>query len=90
MALPATPPTPRSVAQGQICDCALLTAGATTQAPGAAIMITVTGTGTVILTLWSGNSITVNPQVGDSIYPFQVKSYTVGTATGVTCYNLFI
>lgn len=53
-------------------------------------MITVSGTGTVVLTLWSGANITVNPQVGDSIYPFEVTDYSVGTASGVVCYNLFV
>lgn len=83
-------PTPRSVAPGQICDAVLLANGVDTQQPGAAIQVTVTGTGTVILTLWSGFQLTINPQVGDSIYPYQVKRYTVGTASGVTCYNLFV
>lgn len=82
-------PTPRSLWPGSTCDAALMANAVETQRPGAAIQITVTGTGTVTLVLWSGATIVVNPQVGDSIYPYQVKKYTAGTATGVVCYSLF-
>lgn len=78
----------RSWWAGQICDCVKLTENTTTQQPGAAIQISATGAGTVILTLLSGATITVNVQVGDSIYPYQVTKATAGTATGLTYYNL--
>lgn len=81
---------PRTQWPGQISDCLLLTSDTTTQRPGAAIQITVSGVGTVTLTLWGGHTIVVNPQVGDSIYPYQVTKYTTGTAQGVVCYNLFL
>lgn len=80
---------PRSVSPGTVCDCALMSAGVATQTPGSAIQVTASVTGTVVLTLWSGATITVNPQVGDSIYPYQVKSYTAGTATVTACYSLY-
>ena len=85
----SVPPTPRTVAPGQICDCFLMSNATPTQRPGSAIQITVTTSGTITLTLWSGNTIVVNPQVGDSIYPYEVTMYTTGTAQGVVCYNLY-
>lgn len=82
--------TPRTVAPGSYCDCLQLNAGAVTQAPGAAIMITASVTATAVaLTLWSGNSITVNPPVGDTIYPFEVTKYVVSSGTVTAAYNLF-
>ena len=80
---------PRTVWQGQISGCLLLSNATPTQRPGAAIQITVTSSGTITLTLWSGDTIVVNPQVGDSIYPYQVVRYDTGTADGVVCYNLY-
>lgn len=86
---PAFVPTPRSVFLGQICDCLLLAEGVLTQRPGAAIQISVSNPGDVTLVLWSGASIVVNLSVGDSIYPYQVVSYTPGSATVSAAYNLF-
>lgn len=74
---------------GQIMDAQLLTEATDTQRPGAAIQITASVAGTVTLTLLSGNTIVVNPQVGDNLYPYQVTRATVGTATVSAYYNLF-
>lgn len=74
--------------QGQVCDAVLLSNGVPTQRPGAAIMISASGAGTVTLTLQAGSTIVVNPAVGDSIFPFQVTQYRVGTATVTAAYNL--
>lgn len=82
--------TPRSVAPGSYCDALLLSAGVVTQQPGAAIMITASVTATVAaLTLWSGNTITVNPPIGDTIYPFEVVEYVTSAGTITAAYNLF-
>jgi hypothetical protein len=79
----------RSWYLGQVCDAALLANGVPTQRPGAAIQITASVAGTVILTLVSGATIVVNPPVGDSIYPYQVVMAAAGTATVTAYYNLF-
>lgn len=82
--------TPRTVAPGSYCDSLLLNAGAVTQQPGAAIMISVSvSAAAVALTLWSGNVINVNPPVGDTIYPFEVTKYVVSSGTVTAAYNLF-
>jgi len=70
-----------------VTNCQAMTEGDTYPA-GTAIMITASGGGTVGLKLSSGNSITVNPVVGDNIYPFAVVEWTTGTATVTTAYNL--
>ena len=74
---------------GQIADVEQLTEDTPTQRPGAAIQITASVGGTVTLTLLSGNTIIVNQQVGDNLYPYQVLRATVGTATISAYYNLF-
>lgn len=74
---------------GQICDAVQLSEDTITQRPGAAIQITATVAGSVTLTLNTGSTIVVNPQVGDNIYPYQVTKATVGTATITAYYNLF-
>lgn len=79
----------RSWWPGQICDALQLTENTPTQRPGAAIQITASVAGTVTLTLVSGATIVVNPNVGDSIYPYQVIKATVGSATISAYYNLF-
>jgi hypothetical protein len=90
MALPATPPTPRSFDKETYCDALLLSAGQVTQTPGSAILITASVTATAVaLTLQSGNPITVNPPVGDTIYPLQVTKYAVSSGTVTAAYNLF-
>lgn len=73
---------------GQIMDAVALTEATETQRPGAAIQISASGAGTVTLTLLSGATIVVNPQVGDNLYPYQVVKATVGTATIDAYYNL--
>lgn len=90
MAIQATPPTPRTVAPGSYCDALLLVAGVVTQQPGAAVMISASVTATAVaLTLWSGAAVTVNPPVGDTIYPFEVTEYVVSSGTVTAAYNLF-
>lgn len=74
---------------GQVQDCLQLTEGVVTQRPGAAVQITATTAGSVILTLVSEATIVVNPALGDSIYPYEVIKFVPGTAVISAAYNLF-
>lgn len=60
----------------------------TTVSAGFAILLSASVTGTVTLTLQSGDTVVVNPAVGDNIYPFAVVKRVVGTATLASAYNL--
>ncbi len=71
-----------------IIGAAAMTSGTAITTPGRAIQISVTGAGTVTLTLTNGSTVVVNPVVGDNIYPYSVKMATDGTATGATYTNL--
>lgn len=75
---------------GQVWDCELLTDSVPAKRVGAAIQISATGAGTVTLTLASGNTIVVNVNAGDSIYPYQVQMAAAGTATVSAYYNLYV
>ena len=69
-------------------DAWLLTNSSAGQLPGQSVMITASVTGTVTLTLQSGNTIIVTVQVGDNIYPFACTNRVTGTATVSAVYNL--
>lgn len=78
----------RTLFPGQIWRSVELTDSTSAQC-GASIMITASVAGTVVLTLWSGASVTVTVAVGDSIYPFECTMFAAGTATVTRAYNLF-
>jgi hypothetical protein len=84
------PITENAFSPGQVWDATLLTEATAVSRPGAAIQITASVSGTVTLTLASGNTIIVTPAIGDNIYPYQVTKATVGTATITRYYNLYI
>ena len=79
----------KSLWRGTIYDAQLLTNNVETTRVGAAIQISASGAGTVLLKLQSGFVITVNVAVGDSIYPYQVRSCTSGTAVVTAAYKLY-
>lgn len=55
---------------------------------GYGFFITASVTGTVTLTLDSGDTIIITPAVGDNIYPFAVSKMVAGTAVVTRAYNI--
>lgn len=82
--------TPQNPWPGQIRDALALNDGVVTQRPGSRIQISASVTATAVtLTLYSGNTIVVNPAVGDNIYPYEVIKAVVTSGTVTGMYNLF-
>ena len=75
--------------QDPIDGCLVLNDGTATARVGRAVMLSASAASTVTLTLFSGATIDVNPQVGDNIYPFAVTEYVVNSGTISAAYNLF-
>ena len=73
---------------GPIADRIVLAAD--TGAPaGNAVQFGVSVAGTVVVTLTSGNTMTLNLAVGDNIYPYAVTKYASGGSATITqAYNL--
>lgn len=81
--------TPLPVRVAGVYDAWALTSNVT--APeGDAILISATSASLVTLTLASGNTIVVNPGVGDSIYPFRVTKAVTSGGSISAYYNLAV
>lgn len=65
-----------------------MTSAAAAIATGFGFFICASVSGTVTVTLESGDTIVITPAVGDNIYPFSAKTFTTGTATVTRAYNL--
>lgn len=69
---------------------ALTLAASTLSTPGIGCQILVSVSGTVVLTLQGGGTLTVNPITSqDNFYPCAIVSWTAGTATVTTFWNCF-
>lgn len=77
-----------SLFAGQIWRSLLLSDNVPAQC-GAAIQITASVAGEIVLTLWGGNTHIVTVGVGDSIYGYECTMFHATTATVTRCYNLF-
>ena len=79
------------MASAPVVDCSGTIASNTAVTPGQSIQITNGGTvaNSVTLTLPTGNSLIVTPQVGDNIYPYAVTK-AVWSGGTLTLNNLFV